>query len=314
MSTQKKTKSQKKVKTVGSLIEMLQSYQTVGVIKLEPMKGQPFQNIRQELRTSNNKMVVAKNSLIKIAIKRLQGNGKNIHVLLPFIKGSCALLFTNNDPYKIAQSLENNKLPAFARNGQIALSDVVIPKMDTGVQPGNFINELNSIGLPTKIERGTISIPEPTIVIHAGKVVSKSLANILLKLNITPFEVGLSVLGVVKDKILINKEELLKDYFALISSAHQEAINLGVNISYIIDETIQSLISTANAQSLVLAAVIHETNSSALSPELIELLANSEISEQQSSSTSSDSKEEEQPKEEEEEVDEADMELGSLFG
>ena len=69
---------------------------------------------------------------------------------------------------------------------------VTVKKQNTGEPPGTIISELNSVGLPTRIEGGTVAIPDDTEVLQEGDRVSATLAAILGRLGIEPFEVGLS--------------------------------------------------------------------------------------------------------------------------
>lgn len=333
MSYQRTAYSSRNVETLKRLIDLIESSNAIGIIKLEPMKGNVVQDIRAKLREDGNSLVIAKNTLMKLAIEKT--NVPGTEQLLPYISGSCAFLFSNGSAFKVAKFLQENKFPAPARPGQIAPVDVVVEKMNTGVGPGSFINELNSVGLPTRIERGTIAISEDTTVIKAGEVVSRGLASILARLGITPFEVGLSLEVVVQDGQFLDKEALLTDWAAYIASAHQQAVNLAFEIEYVTDDTTMPLLTKAHRQALSLAVesgYVSEDNAEyvlgAAQAKVIALIAAikdadpnalpSELSELATAAPAPTQvkEEEEQPEEEEpeDEVSEEDMGLGSLFG
>ncbi len=309
----KKSSRPKKAETLEFLRENLKTHSVVGIIKMQPLSGTSVHQIRAELRRKGAKLKVAKNTLMKIAIQDVKDEVENVESLLPYIGGNSAFLFGQGSPFEVSQFLDKNKVPAAARPGQIAPVDVVVPKMNTGVPPGTFIGELNAVGLPTRIERGTIAIPEETTVVRAGEKVSKALANILNRLGITPFEAGLELEVALSDGILIGKQELAKDYPGLLATAHHQAVNLAANIGYVTAETANAVLSTAQAKILAFARVLAGIDENALSAELKELATAVAVSSDQN--TASDApQEEEAEEEEEEEVDEADLGLGSLFG
>jgi len=309
MSYQRTTYSSRNVETLNKLVDLIQNSQAVGIIKLEPIKGSVVQDMRASLRNDGNTLVIAKNTLMRLAIKKANISGTE--QLLPYIKGSCAFLFSNGSAFAVATFLQENKFPAPARPGQVAPVSVVIEKMNTGVGPGSFINELNSVGLPTRIERGTIAISETTTVLNAGEVVSRGLTSILQRLGITPFEVGLTLEVVVQDGQLLDKETLLTDWAGYIATAHQQALSLAVESGYVTEDNADYVLGAAQAKVIALIAVINNADPNALPSDLADLaIAAPEPTEVK------DKKEEQSTEEEpeEEDVSEEDMGLGSLFG
>jgi len=335
MSYQRTMYSSRNVETLKKLVDLIQNSKAVGIIKLEPIKGSVVQDMRASLRNDGNTLVIAKNTLMRLAIEKANISGTE--QLLPYIKGSCAFLFSNGSAFAVAKFLQENKFPAPARAGQVAPVNVVIEKMNTGVGPGSFINELNSVGLPTRIERGTIAISETTTVLKAGEVVSRGLTSILQRLGITPFEVGLTLEVVVQDGQFLDKEALLTDWAGYIAAAHQQALNLAFEIGYVTEETTLPLLTKAHRQALSLAvesgyvtednadyvlgaaqakvvaliAAINNADPNALPSDLADLATAAP------EPTEVKDKEEEQSTEEEpeeEDVSEEDMGLGSLFG
>ncbi len=49
-------------------------------------------------------------------------------------------------PVSLFQELEASKTPAPIGAGEVAPNDIVIPEGDTGVDPGPFVGELQSVG------------------------------------------------------------------------------------------------------------------------------------------------------------------------
>ena len=214
-----------------------------------------------------------------------------------FIRGPVAFLFTNDSPYSIANYLEKNKVKAPAKGGQIAPISVTVPKMNTGFPPGTIISELNSVGLGTRIEGGTVAIPNDTVVVEVGEKISGTLASILARLEIEPFLVGLSLDTVLENGEIIPHDELLIDFDEVkeqlmyahklatsvavhasivneetanlvIGSAHQKALALAVATGYVTKETAPRVFAQANANALALIRAILEVDNSAVPAEL----------------------------------------------
>jgi large subunit ribosomal protein L10 len=259
--------------------------------------------------------VIAKNTLMLLALKRVGKTLVNGESLKPYIKENSAFFFTNGNGFRAAQYFEKNKVPALAKTGQTAPKDILVTKRNTGVAPGNFIQELNNVGLPTKIERSTIAIPEDTVVLRQGERVSKSLAGILLKLNITPFEVGLNLKATLTEGALLTGEDLLKDYPSLLATLHHQALNVAAKIGYITEVSAPIVLGTAQANAYALARVILQADSNALPPALANLVNAAATAAPVASAPAAGQKAPQQQQEEkEEEVDEAELGLDSLFG
>ena len=333
--------STRKEKFVTEIIEDLSNYNTIGLIEMESIGAGTVQKLRSELR-GKAKIKVAKNTLIKKALEMVE-NLSGAENLSERIEGPVALLFTDDSPYKIANYLEKNKVPAKAKAGQISPKSVTVKKQNTGEPPGTIISELNSVGLPTRIEGGTVAIPDDTEVLQEGDRVSATLAAILGRLGIEPFEVGLSLILALESGDIIEKSDLIIDFDAYLNDlafAHQQAINLSVNsailtdvttglilgqakqkamalaasIGYITDETIDLVFGKAQSNALALANAISKIDSNALSEEILSTLSSTPVSSAQTVVT--ETKEEapvEEEVEEEGEVVEDDG-LGSLFG
>lgn len=341
MSTQT-TVSQRKLDIVEEITNDLNNHQTIGIIAMESIGAKTVQKLRAELR-GRAKIKVAKNTLMKKALENA-GKLQGADLLSEYISGPVAFLFTNDSPFSIANYLEKNKVPAPAKSGQIAPKAVVVPKMNTGFPPGTIISELNSVGLPTRIEQGTVAIPEDTKVLEPGDRISTTLAAILSQLDIEPFEVGLSLQLVLEGGEIIEHDGLLIDFDEYINDliwAHQQAVNLSVNagifttetaplvisnaqqkvlalassIGYVTPETASVVFGKAQANALALLRAVLAIDSSAV-PGDVASMAAIQVASTQSAAPQAEQQEEEEELDEEledaEEVDEGG--LGSLFG
>jgi large subunit ribosomal protein L10 len=235
---------------------MLEGHKTIGIVQMESIGAGTVQKLRSDL-LDRASIVVAKNTLMKKALEqtRISGSDK----LNDYIKGPAAFLFTNNSPYQIANYLDKNKVRAPAKSGQISPIAVTIPKMNTGFPPGTIISELNSVGLQTRIEGGTVAIPQDTQVLEPGDRISTTLASILTRLGIEPFLVGLSLDVVLENGDLIPHDDLIVDfdeYRNQIIFAYQSAISLSVYAGIITSDTAPIVLASAKQNAIALAAAI----------------------------------------------------------
>jgi large subunit ribosomal protein L10 len=328
--------SEKKKQIVEKLKNDLTSYPIIGLVKIDNINASVVQRMRKDLR-KDAKIVMAKNSLMRIAVSDLKKKVKGIDKLLEYIVGSCAFLLSETNPYKLATFMDENKVPAPAKAGQYAPNDVVIRPMNTGIPPGPVIAELQSLGLKTRIEGGQIRISEEAVVTKEGDRVNRTVALLLRRLDINPFQAGLSFVVALEDGEIIPGDALLLDYeqyraniqwaynsalnlavnagfvtkqslLMILSNAHQLAVNLSVNAGFLTNKSLPLILSKAVQGSLSIAAAIGEKDPKALSDKVQAKL--SAAPKVQHAEPEVVEEKEEEPEEEPEE----DLGLGSLFG
>ena len=167
------------------------------------------------------------------------------------VSGEVAFVGTNDNPFGLFKELEASKTPAPISAGEIAPNDIVIPEGDTGVDPGPFVGELQTIGAAARIQDGSIMVTEDSKVLEEGEVVDDDLANVLTELGIEPKEVGLDLKGVYSDGVLFEPDELeidVDEYEADIRSAAAAARNLSVNAAYPTAATAGTLLAKASGE------------------------------------------------------------------
>lgn len=158
--------------------------------------------------------------MIRKAIRGHAQNNARLEALLPFIKGNVGFVFTNDDLTYVKKVLEDQKVAAAAKVGNIASVDVFVPPGLTGLDPSqtSFFQALN---IPTKINKGQIEISSEVHLLKPGNRVGASEANLLGKLDIKPFRYGLVIKtvydhgSVYEAKILdITDDDILKKFRA----------------------------------------------------------------------------------------------------
>jgi len=256
MSRQIMVEKTKEVEEVRSLIKQ---YKSVGVASLQKVRAAQLQELKKKLE-NNAYLRVTKNTLVRRAIDGCQDKS-GIEKLKELLSGSNVFLFTNLNPFKLALLLEKSRVKTTAKAGDTAAEDVVIPAGNTGLPPGPIISQLGSVGLPTRIEAGSVWISRDTFLAKKGDVIDARLASVLSKLGLKPVEAGLSLRAMYDDGLIMTGEQLHLDLEATkddVEEAYTSAFNLSLNAAYPIAETAKFLIHSAhqNAYNLAINASI----------------------------------------------------------
>ena len=229
---------------VDDVVGFLERYDSIGVVDVTGIPSRQLQDMRRELY-GTAALRISRNTLIERALEEVD-NG--LEDLVEHVSGQVGLIGTNENPFGLYQQLEASKTPAPINAGEVAPNDIVIPEGDTGVDPGPFVGDLQSVGANARIEGGSIKVVEDSTVLETGEEVSADLANVLSELGIEPKEVGLDLRSVFSEGVLFAPEELdidVEAYRADVESAAAGARNLALNAGYPTTQTAPSLLAEA---------------------------------------------------------------------
>jgi large subunit ribosomal protein L10 len=238
---------------VEAIKELLQEYKSIGVASLQKVRAAQLQALKKNL-AGKVYMRVLKNTLMKLAIDEL--GKEELKRLEEYLAGSNLLLFTDLNPFKLALLLERGKVKTTAKSGDIAAMDVVVPAGNTGQPPGPIISQLNAVGLPTRIESGSVWVSKDTLVVKKGEAINERLAGVLSKLGIKAVEAGLSMRAVLDEGLIIAGDQLKIDVDATRKSVEQsnaEAFALSLSIAYPTSENIVTLLQFAHQKAFALS-------------------------------------------------------------
>ncbi|PAU83635.1 50S ribosomal protein L10 [Halorubrum salipaludis] len=249
MSSVRKTETipQWKQEEVDELVDFIESFNSVGIVGVAGIPSRQLQAMRRELHGSAD-VRMSRNTL---TVRALEEVNDGVEELTQYVSGQVALIGTNDNPFGLFKQLEASKTPAPINAGEVAPNDVVIPEGDTGVDPGPFVGELQTVGAAARIQDGSIMVTEDSKVLSEGEVVDDDLANVLTELGIEPKEVGLDLKGVYSDGVLFEPDELeidVDEYEADIRSAAAAARNLSVNAAYPTAATAGTLLAKASGE------------------------------------------------------------------
>jgi large subunit ribosomal protein L10 len=238
---------------VDAIKDILKEYKSIGIASLKKVRASQLQELKRSM-AGKVYLRVLKNTLIKIAIEEM--NEAELKKLEEYLEGSNIFLFTDLNPFKLALLLERGKVKTTAKANDIAAMDVVIPASNTGQPPGPVISQLNAVGLPTRIESGSVWISKDTLVVRKGEVINERLAGVLSKLGIKAVELGISMRAVFDNGMIISGDQLKVDVDATrksVQAGNSEAFALALEIGYVSKDTIKPLLQRAHQKAVALS-------------------------------------------------------------
>jgi len=244
---------EEKSSEVEEIKVILKEYSSIGVASLKKVRASQLQELKKSM-VGKVTFRVLKNTLVKLALEEMEQ--AELKKLEDYLDGSNVYLFTNLNPFKLALLLERGKVKTTAKSGDIAAMDVVIPAGNTGQPPGPVISQLNAVGLPTRIESGSVWVSKDTLVVRRGEEINERLAGVLSKLGIKAVELGLSMRAVLDNGLMIVGDQLRIDVDATrrsIESSNAQAFALAIEIVYTTKETIKPLLQNAHQKAVALA-------------------------------------------------------------
>jgi large subunit ribosomal protein L10 len=234
-------------------------YKLIGLVDMYGIPAQQVQQIRRNLR---GKAVIkmTRNTLITHAFNEIGGDVKN---LTKYLSGHSAIIFTNDNPFKLFKQLEKTKTKMAAKPGEKAPEDIVIEKGPTSFKPGPIVGELQQAGIPAAIESGKVKIKETKTVVRKGGVISAKLAAVLIKLDIKPMDVGLALQvayhdgGIFEPSVLAVDETVILGQIAL---ASRQALALSVEAAIPTKDSMGAILIKAvrDARGVAIEAAIYE--------------------------------------------------------
>ncbi|MFH0889736.1 MAG: 50S ribosomal protein L10 [Candidatus Aenigmatarchaeota archaeon] len=249
-----------KIKVVEELKKLIDSYSVIGIVNLHKMPAKQLFDIRNSLQ-GDAKIRMAKISLIKMAFK--SSNKKNITGIENLVKGEVALIFTNENPFKIYRFIDNNKQPAAAKPGDVTPVDIIIPAGPTQFAAGPVISEFQKVKIKTTVENGKITVKEDKLVAKAGTTLAKELTEFIMKFGIEPMQIGLNIVAMLDDGTVYGKDVLgvpLESYVNDLVNSYLKAVNLAVEIDYPTKESVKIMITNAfrNAKYIAIENNVYE--------------------------------------------------------
>ncbi|XP_954430.1 ribosomal phosphoprotein P0, putative [Theileria annulata] len=187
----KLSKSEKKKLYFERLTNLMKTYSKILIVSVDHVGSRQMASVRHSLRGMAT-ILMGKNTVIRTALQKNFPDSPDVEKVTQCVKLNTGFVFCEADPMEVREVILNNRVPAPARQGVIAPSDVFIPAGSTGLDPSQT-SFFQALGISTKIVKGQIEIQNEVHLIKKDDKVSASGATLLQKLNIKPFSYGLKV-------------------------------------------------------------------------------------------------------------------------
>lgn len=242
-----------KVNEVKELVEQIGKSKVVGIVGMREIPASNLQQMRTELR-GRIEIKMVRNT---IASRALEASSPEIRPLADYIEDQTALIFSDDNPFKLFSLLEKGKRPMPIKAGSRAPRDIVVEAGETTFSPGPMVGKLQAAGIPAAIKGGKVVINQQITLVKEGEVVSAKVADILKTLEIFPRNVGLDMKAAYEGGLVFAAKDLTIDVDGLISqlsSASAKAFSFAVEVGYATPKTVGPILQRAQIKARALVA------------------------------------------------------------
>jgi len=245
MHENRTTYPKKKAQMYQQISELPKKYNVLALVRMEKVRASQLLPLRKKLQ-GEVEIFSVKDKVARLALEK--AGVKGIDKFVDKLEGQCLFMFTNMSPFKLNVLLGKNKVMLFARGGDSASMDVVIPPKNTGIAPGPMLTDFKENNIPTKIDQGTIWIMKETVPVKKGEPISEKLAGLLTKLDIKAIEAGIVLNSALEKGLVYEQDEMIIDIEKFrndLAQAHQQAISLSIEAAYITADNIEQILAKA---------------------------------------------------------------------
>jgi len=246
MHENRTTYPKKKAQMYQQLQELPKKYNVIALVRMEKVRASQLLPLRKKLQ-GEVEIFSVKDKVARLALEKAGVTG--VEKFIDKLEGQCLFMFTNMSPFKLNVLLGKNKVMLFARGGDVASMDVVIPPKNTGIAPGPMLTDFKENSIPTKIDQGTIWIMKETVPVKKGEPISEKLAGLLTKLDIKAIEAGIVLNTALEEGLVYQEEEMIIDVDKFrndLVQAHQQAVSLSIEAAYITADNIEQILAKAS--------------------------------------------------------------------
>jgi len=223
----------KKQAYFDKLSKFLEEYNKVFLVGVDNVGSNHMQKIRHALR-GKGEILMGKNTMIRKVMRGFIAQNPAFEPVIPLVRGNIGFVFVKEDLGEVKKILLANKVAAPAKAGGLAPCDVVVPAGNTGLEP-TMTSFFQALNIQTKISKGQIEITANVNLIKEGTKVGTSEAALLQKLDIKPFQYGLSIKNVYDNGTLYDAKVLDlsdEDIVAKFQTGVKNIAALGLQIGY----------------------------------------------------------------------------------
>ncbi|MCD6371130.1 MAG: 50S ribosomal protein L10 [Candidatus Aenigmarchaeota archaeon] len=234
---------EEKIRMVEEIKDFLKGHEAIVIVDMFKTPTNAFQKIKDKLKDFDFKYV--KKSLLLISIDQLKD--ENLAKIKEHLPDQILLIGAGGDPFKIFMRIKSASVRRFAKPGDVAEEDVIIPAGPTPLPAGPAISEFAKVKIPAGVEGGKIAVKRTTKVAESGQEIPENIISLLRKLHIRPVKVVLNVVAVYKDGKVYTKEilELVEVYPEKLKECVANALNLCIAVGYPTKESVKYLLIKA---------------------------------------------------------------------
>ncbi|XP_066148559.1 mRNA turnover protein 4 homolog [Euwallacea fornicatus] len=168
-----------KQKIVDDIRNCVQKYQSIYLFTFKNMRNEKMKEVREQWKPS--RFFFGKNKVISIGLGRTEEEEveEGLHKLSACMKGQCALLFTNSTQQEVTEWFDDYSVEDFARSGfkstqTVILNEGPLKQFSHAIEP-----YLRQLGMPTKLDRGVVTLIKDFEVCKEGSILTPEQAKIL---------------------------------------------------------------------------------------------------------------------------------------
>lgn len=164
---------QNKQKVIEDIMAQAEKFPNIFVFSVDNMRNHTLKHIRSEWKDS--RFFFGKNAIMRIGLKQAEIDED----LCEKVEGQRGLLFTTHDKETVVDWFKEYSAEEFARSGFKATQTVVLPEgplpdFSHAIEP-----HLRKLGMPTKLERGIVTLSNDYTVCEKGQTLTPEQAKIL---------------------------------------------------------------------------------------------------------------------------------------
>jgi len=169
-----------KQQIVDDIRNCVSKYPNIFMFSVQNMRNNLLKDLRQEWK-KNSRFIFGKNRIMQLGLGKSESDEPEVdlHKLAKRLHGQCGLLFTERSKEEVLEWSQNYSALEYARSGFVATSTMVLPEgpmkdFSHAIEP-----HLRALGLPTKLEKGVVTLYKEHTVCVEGKTLTPEQARIL---------------------------------------------------------------------------------------------------------------------------------------
>lgn len=169
-----------KQQIVEDIRHCVQKYPYIYLFSVQNMRNNLLKELRSEMK-KDSRFIFGKNRVMQLALGKTEHDQiePDLYKLAKRMRGQCGLLFTEREEDAILEWSKQYSALEYARSGFIAIETVVLPEgpledFSHAIEP-----HLRALGMPTKLDKGVVTLYKEFTVCEEGKVLTPEQARIL---------------------------------------------------------------------------------------------------------------------------------------